>query len=91
VHAPLQSAPFGNFSERHPEDPSFTSESGSFESSFFGLSRVNDSLKQINLVHRETGLRILRKSTLAEASPKRERIDSGGENANRCTLFLIML
>src|SRR5665213_4363233 len=50
-----------------------TSESQRIESSFGGLSRVNDSLMQINLVQRRIGLRNTRKNTAA-VSPKRERI-----------------
>src|ERR1700726_718222 len=38
-----------------PEEPQVPSESQRFESSFCGLSRVNDSLMQINLVQRRIG------------------------------------
>src|ERR1700757_1810155 len=55
-----------------PEEPQVTSESQRFESSFAGLSRVNDSLMQINLVQRRIGTPKHRQNT-RKASPKRER------------------
>jgi hypothetical protein len=48
--------------QTHPiREESPLPESDRFESTFSGLSRVNDSLKQIILVHEESGHRKARK------------------------------
>jgi hypothetical protein len=55
------------------EEKSLLPESDSFESTFSGLSRVNDSLRQIILVHDESGQQKTRKKP-GQMSPKQERV-----------------